>query len=281
MVFITSTAVGSEILRQQALTKEIGEAQNKVSSGKKLAQPSDDPQDWIQISTIGRQQQLTSAWQSNLKFAMSRSDQATSSLTDINNLMNRVTELLVTGTSTNSNTPGAEAVAQELTGIRDTIKSVLNQTDYQGRPTFDDAKSVGIPVGQGLTVEAVGTRQSVEQGIVTPTGTKTIYDVLDAAITAVRNGDKAGKANSLTEARAALDHIIVAQSQQGVRAQRLDNEQNRVDAQDTNLTIRRSALEDTDLTEVLANLQAKLVTLQAAQTTFAKVSQQTLFNIIS
>jgi flagellar hook-associated protein 3 FlgL len=278
MVFITSQSVNSEIQRQQSLSQEIATLQLQVSSGKKFTVPSDNPQDWLQISSIGRQQSIASAWDSNLKFAQSRAAQASSSLSDVNNLMSRVTELLVTSTSANS--PGAEAVATELEGIKSTIAAILSQTDYQGTPTFDDDTSIAIPIGHGLAVDAVATRQSVEEGVSTAAGAKTLYEILDDAIVAVRAGDQAAQNVSLTEARAALDHVIVAQSKQGVRSQRLDNESSRL--LDTNLQLseRRSGLEDADITEVIAKLQAKLVTLQAAQTVYAKINQQSLFSLI-
>jgi flagellar hook-associated protein 3 FlgL len=278
MVFITSQSVNSEIQRQQSLSQEIAQLQLQVSSGKKFNAPSDNPQDWLQISSIGRQQSIASAWDSNLKFAQSRAAQASSSLSDVNNLMTRVTELLVTSTSTSANSPGAEAVATELEGIK--IAAILNQSDYQGTPTFDDDTSIAIPIGHGLAVDAVATRQSVEEGVSTAGGPKTLYEILDDAIVAVRAGDQAAQNVSLTEARAALDHVIVAQSKQGVRSQRLDNESSRL--LDTNLQLseRRSGLEDADITEVIAKLQAKLVTLQAAQTVYAKINQQSLFSLI-
>ena len=280
MVFITSQSVNSEILRQQNLSRDIATFQLQVSSGKKFDAPSDNPQDWLQISTIGRQQSLTAAWEDNLKFAQSRAAQASSGLGDVNNLMSRVTELLVTSTSTSPNSPGTEAIAVELEGIRDSIAAILTQTDYQGTPTFDDGTSVAIPIGKGMAVDAVATRQSVEEGISTASGPKTIYEVLDGAIAAVRSGDNAARNASLTEARSALDHVIVAQSKQGVRTQRLDDESSRILDANLQLAERRSGLEDADLTEVIAKLQAKLVTLQAAQTVYAKINQQSLFTLI-
>lgn len=281
MVFITSQSVNSEILRQQSLGKEIARLQTQISSSKKFIAPSDNPQDWLQISAIGRKQALADSWRSNITFAQSRAEQAASSLGDINNLMTRVTELLVTSTSTSANSPGAVAVAQELTGIRATINSILGQRDYQGTPTFDDSRPVGIPVGPGLTVDAVGTRQSVEEGIVTAAGTKNIYEILDAAVAAVQGGDRTAQGVSLTETRAALDHVIIAQSQQGVRSQRLEDETDRLTDATLQLAVRRSNLEDTDLTEAIAKVQAKLTTLQAAQVAFSRINQQSLFSLIS
>jgi flagellar hook-associated protein 3 FlgL len=278
MVFITNQSVNTEILRQQKLAVDIANYQQQISTGKKFTQPSDNPQDWIQISLVGRQQSLTNAWKDNLTFAQSRATQASSSLTDVNNLMTEVTEQLIIAKGQEPNSPGAEAVALQLEGIKATITSILKQTDYQGTPTFDDKAAITIPIAQGLSVEAVGTRQSIEEGIPTANGPKTIYEVLDAAIAAVRTG--VGISDSLTDARTSLDHVIVEQSRQGVRSQRLDQEVQRIQSANLQLTERRSGLEDTDLTEVIARVQAKLVSLQAAQAAFAKINQQSLFSLL-
>ncbi|MET0364188.1 MAG: flagellin, partial [Sphingobium sp.] len=39
-------------------------------------------------------------------------------------------------------------------------------------------------------------------------------------------------------------------------------------------------LEDTDLTEAVTKVQAKLTTLQAAQAVFSKINQQSLFDLL-
>lgn len=283
MVFITNQSVNAEIQRQQGIAVTIATYQQQISTGVKFQKPSDNPQDWIQISQVGRQQSLNAAWQDNLTYAQSRAAQAASSLTDVNNLMLKVTELLVQSTSQAADSPGSKAVVQELTGIKETIHTILNQTDYQGTPTFDDGSANLVPIGKGLNVESVGTRQSIESGVTTAAGTKSLYDILDDAIAAVQVPDdtrstKVGTA--LDQARAGLDHVIVAGTSQGVRSQRLDNEVSRLDDAKLNLTERRSNLEDTDLTEVIAKVQAKLTTLQAAQAAFAKINQQSLFSLL-
>ena len=277
MVFITTQSLNAEILRMQRMAKDIATEQTKISTGLKLNQPSDNPQDWVQISLLGKQQALNSTWQSNLDFAVSRATKATSNLNDVNNLMLQVTDLLVTATSTAAASPGREAVAAQLEGIRATINDLLNQTDYQGQPVFDDTNTVNVPLGRGLAVEVVPTRQSIAENVI---GTRSLDQVLADAIAAVRSGTDEDRGQALDDARKALDHVIVAQSVQGVRAQRLEDIDNRLTDSALALTERRSTLEDTDLTETIAKLQNKLTTLEAAQAAFARISQQSLFDLL-
>jgi len=277
MVFITTQSLNAEILRQQRMAQDIANEQAKISTGYKINQPSDNPQDWIQISLLGKQQSMNAAWQSNLDFAVSRAAKGTSNLNDINNLMTRVTDLLVSATSTTPASPGREAIAIELENIRATINDLLNQTDYQGQPVFDDATTINVPVGAGLSVEAVPTRQSISDNAV---GTRSLDEVLGDAIAAIRTGTDDDRGQALDDARVALDHVIVAQSVQGVRAQRLEDIDNRLTDSALALTERRSTLEDTDLTETITKLQSKLTTLEAAQAAFARISQTSLFDFL-
>ncbi|HEX7822577.1 MAG TPA: flagellin [Sphingobium sp.] len=280
MVFITNQSINAEIKRQQKLAYDIAGYQQQISTGVKFDKPSDNPQDWIQISNIGKQQSLAGAWKDNLGYAESRSAQAATSLDDVSNLMTDVTNKLIGATAQGANTPGSEAIALTLEGVRASIYTILHQTDYQGTPTFDDGVSTTIPVGKGVAYEAVGTRQGIESGIVTQSGPKSIYDILDAAIAAVRSGDSTGISKGLEETKAALDHVIVEGTRQGVRAVRLENETDRLSTANLQLTERRSNLEDTDLTEVITRVQSKLVSLQAAQAAFAKINQQSLFDLL-
>lgn len=277
MVFITSQSLNAEILRQQNLARDIATEQTKISTGKKINQPADDPQAWVQISQIGRQQSINDAWTSNATFANSRAQAAATSLGDVNSLMSKVTELLVQSTSTSQDSPGREAVAQSIEGIKQSIHDLLYQTDYQGSPVFDDTHTVNIPVGAGLAVDAVATRQSVTDNVA---GTQSLDDVLQAAIDAVRSGDSTALKTSLTDSRAALDHVIVAQSIQGVRQQRIDDITQRLTNKKLDLTERRSGLEDTDVGEVITKLQSKLTTLEASQAAFARIGRQSLFDLL-
>lgn len=276
MVFITTQSVSAEILRQQRMAQEIAGEQAKISTGKKINQASDNPHDWVQISQIGRRQSINAAWQGNLTFAESRATQASTNLSEINNLMTRVTELVVASTSTADGSPGREAVAKELEGIRSTISDLLNQTDYQGTPVFDHPNAVMIPLSAGLVAEAVPTRAGISENAV---GTRSIDQVLQDTIAAVRTGTADDRSAALQDARTALDHVIVQQSIQGVRSQRLEDIGDRLKTSSLALKERRSILEDTDVTETITKLQSKLLTLEASQLAFARISKKSLFDL--
>jgi len=277
MVFITTQSLNAEILRQQRMAQEIAGEQAKISTGRKINQASDNPHDWVQISQIGQRQSINAAWQGNLTFAESRAAQASTNLNEINNLMTRMTELIVTSTSASNGSTGRDAVAKELEGIRTAINDLLNQTDYQGTPVFDHPNAVMIPLGAGLIVDAVPTRASIAENAV---GTRSLDQVLEDSINAIRTGTDDDRAAALDDARAALDHVIVAQSVQGVRSQRLEDIGDRLANVSLALTERRSILEDTDIAETITRLQSKLLTLEASQLAYARIGKQSLFDLL-
>lgn len=281
MVAITAQTMADEIARQQRLSRSITDLQQSVSSGRKLTSPSQDPQAWVQVSEIGRTQAQQAAWQSNVNYGVSRDKKAQSNLEEMNTLLSRVRESLVTAGSTGLDPAGQAAVVADLQGIRASISDLVNEKDYQGIPVFDDTVSTQIPVARGVNLDVVGTRQSVSEGINLGSGPLvTLDDILAQAIAAVQSGVAANMASALTSAEKGLDHVILAQSVQGIRSDRLDAASNSLTDVDLTLSERRSKLEDTDLTSAIATIQASLLSLEAAQSAFARINRQSLFDLI-
>lgn len=281
MVAITAQTMADEIRRQHKLSTAITDLQASISSGTSLTKSSQDPQAWVQISEIGRAQAQQSAWATNVAYAQSRSAKADTNLSDMSTLLTRAHELMVSASSSTLDDANRAAIAAELQGIRTSINDLVTEKDYLGVSVFDQGASTMIPVGKNYSVEAVPTQESLSQGI-DVNGTATSLDqILSDAITAVTSTNSADRDASLTALEAAGDHITLARTLQGVRGDRLDKASSRIDSVSLDLTERRSTLEDTDLTSAIATLQSKMVSLQAAQATYAKINQTTLFDLIS
>ncbi|MES1986266.1 MAG: flagellin [Pseudomonadota bacterium] len=280
MVAITAQTLADEIRRQKALSQSIMADQTAVSSGTRLTKASQDPLAWVQVSDLARQQSQQAAWSHNVSYAQSRSAKASSNLEELYNLFNRGQELMVTATTASTNDSGRAAITAELSNIRIVANELINETDFQGTPVFDVGTSTAIPVSRGINLQVVGTREQVSTGINVGGTVMSIDDILANAIAAVSTGTDAERSAALDGLRKGLDHVINQQTSQGVRGDRLDTAKDRLVEVNLTLSERRSVLEDTDLTETLASVQSKLTTLQAAQAVFAKINQQTLFDLI-
>jgi flagellar hook-associated protein 3 FlgL len=280
MVGITNKIMLAEMRRQQKLSQSIVDGQTAISTGITLNKPSDNALAWVQVSDIGRAQAQQAAWQANVSYGTTRAATAESNLSEINSLLTRAQELVTSARNGSLNDTSRAAIVEELGTIRTTIDEMLNQTDYQGTPVFDDGQSTLVPVSRGLNLAVVGTRQEVSEGIDVNGAPMSINDVLSASISAIQSGVDADIATSLDGVKAAQAHITVEQAKQGVRSDRLEVIGDRLTDVDIDLTERRADLESTDLQQVISRLQSQLLQLEAAQSAYARINQKTLFDLI-
>ncbi|MBA38182.1 MAG: flagellin [Sphingobium sp.] len=280
MVGITNKIMLAEMRRQQKLSQSIVDGQTAISTGITLNKPSDNALAWVQVSDIGRAQAQQAAWQANVSYGTTRAATAESNLSEINSLLTRAQELVTSARNGSLNDTSRAAIVEELGTIRTTIDEMLNQTDYQGTPVFDDGQSTLVPVSRGLNLAVVGTRQEVSEGIDVNGAPMSINDVLSASMSAIQSGVDADIATSLDGVKAAQAHITVEQAKQGVRSDRLEVIGDRLTDVDIDLTERRADLESTDLQQVISRLQSQLLQLEAAQSAYARINQKTLFDII-
>lgn len=280
MVGITNKTLLAEIRRQQQLSQGIVDGQTAISTGKTLTKPSDNALAWVQVSDIGRAQAQQAAWQSNVSTGTTRAANAESNLGEMNTLLTRAQELMTAARNGSLNDASKTAIIEEMKTIRTTIDALLNQKDYNGVPTFDDGQSVLVPVSRGLNLAVVGTRQEVSEGIDVNGTPMTLDDILGQSITALQSGTDTDVIAALDAIKAGQNHVVLEQTKQGVRSDRLDVIGTRLTDIDIDLKERRADLESTDLTEVISSVSAKLLQLNAAQSAFARINQQTLFDLI-
>jgi flagellar hook-associated protein 3 FlgL len=280
MVAITTKTLFAEIRRQQQLSKSIAEGQTAISTGITLNKASDNALAWVQVSDVGRAQAQQAAWQTNVSYGTTRAGNAEANLSEINNLLIRAQELVTSARNGSLNDTSRAAIVEEMSTIRTTVGELLNQTDYQGVSVFDDKQSVLVPVSRGLNLAVVGTKQEVSEGIDVNGTDMSLDDILAQSISAIESGDDSTIAISLEGVQAAQSHITVEQAKQGVRSDRLETIGNRLTVVDTDLTERRADLESTNLADVISRVQSQLLQLEAAQTTYARINQQSLFDLI-
>jgi flagellar hook-associated protein 3 FlgL len=281
MVGITNKIMLAEVRRQQKLSQDLVDGQTAISTGITLNKPSDNALAWVQVSDIGRAQAQQAAWQTNISYGTTRSGNAEANLSEIDSLLTRAQELVTSARNGSLNDNSRAAIVEEMTTIRATIDELLNQKDYQGVSVFDDGQSILVPVSKGLNLAVVGTRQDVSEGIDVNGTPMSIDDILAQSIAAVQAGDDAAIATSLNGVKTAQGHITVEQARQGVRSDRLEVVGTRLTDIGLDLSERRASLESTDLQDVIARVKAQLLQLDAAQATFARINQQTLFDLIS
>ncbi len=118
------------------LNEEIQSIQNKISSGKNITQPSDDPVGAVELSGLSQVKERFTQYSDNAINAINRLNIADSSLIGVSNLMIRASELALQGATDTLGAVDKESLAIELDQIKEEMFSIANAVDSSGAYIF-------------------------------------------------------------------------------------------------------------------------------------------------
>jgi flagellar hook-associated protein 3 FlgL len=283
MISGTRYRLTMEINRQSAIARDIERAQVEISTEKRIQAPSDDPVGAARVSDIARSQANEGRWKQNLDFAFTLSARADTALGATAGAIDRANELMVAAANGTLSAQNRATIALELRSIVEELVTLKNSKDPRGDPLFPTGNVLRIPVGDGITIAAASTSDAVFSAT-TAGGPRDLAAIVAAAADAIEEPDPTLRAaavgTSLDELRAAADHVSAARGDQGARGNRIDQLLESLASSGLQLSEERGAIEATNMVEVVARLQARQLTLQAAQAVFARINQSTLFDIL-
>lgn len=299
---VTNSSITSMTLANlQASLQRGATLQQQLSSGKRINTASDDPSGTVDALSlqgeIDRNNQYSrnasdgDAWLSTLDTTMS----------SVNSLLGRARDLVVQASSTGtSDAASNQAVATEMTQLRSELVSLAN-TQYNGRPVFGGttAGSAAFAVGTTATVGGqpdisyVGDSGSVQRRISDGTtvrvdssgtatfgsGSSSVFNVLATVIDHLQNNPSA-LPSDLDAIDAAAGAVRTAQTDVGVRQQRIEDGSTQVTNRVQDLTTRLTDVEDIDMPSTIVALQSQQVAYQAALGATAKVVQPSLLDFL-
>lgn len=279
--------------------------QDQISTGKRISKPSDDALAYRQLAQFSVASADDKAFGANITLAQSILNQADSTLGNVTTQLQRAQELVVQGSNGTLSDADRKVIAEQLRGVIDDLVGLANTQDGRGVPLFAaatgdtaitrDAAGVvsftgtgnppSIPVGTGDSVQPSESAEKVFGGITTANGTTDIFAVLSSFATALEtpgaaatNGASGAALDGIT---GALDNVSAARSSVGARGARLELEQSRLTDAATARETSRSALEDTNITDAVVQLQRTSTILQTTQQSLARLSQLSLFNFLN
>lgn len=284
MISGTRARLSAEIARQSRLAQDIARGQADISSGKRLQAASDDPAASARVADIRRTQANQAVWSANIAAASSVAAQVDGVLAGVGTAFDRARELMLAASNDALNDSDRAAIATELRGIADDIVSFAAEKDSRGYPVFPATDALLIPIGPGVRVAATVSFADGFQNVQTISGPMGLEQIVRAAADAVEIADKAARTTATATALAAVeaggDHVAAQRGEQGVRAARIDSVRERLAASGLLLEEERGGLEGTDLTATIARINAKQLSLEAAQATFARLNRSTLFDLL-
>jgi flagellar hook-associated protein 3 FlgL len=279
------------------LTAEADRTQIQIATGKKLLAPSDDPGAYLRLQGISRQSADDGVYAANIGMAQGLLAQTDTTLESVEAQLTRALELATQASNGTLSDANRAAIGKEIESIRDTLFALANTKDVRGQPLFGGAtgdvayvrnpdgsiafagtgEPSAIPIGEGVEIQGTVTGNRAFAA-----GGSDMFAVLgDFAAALAAGGDvKAAGNAALTGIKGSLESVTLARASAGARAARLELDTDRLTAASEAREDVRSALEDTDITTAVTELQKTLTILQATQASFSKLSGLSLFDYL-
>jgi len=283
------------------IQNDLAKSQAQISTQKQVLNPSDAPDQATAItrlkSMIGKQD----SYAKTLETVQARLETESTTLSNAGDLLIRMKELTIQANNATNSGSGRTLIATEMRGLREQLLSLANSTDATGSYLFSGSKvhtqpfatSAGTVSYQGDQAHisvAVGdqrtllTNRSGTEAFVsvvrTSDGTATgvgFFQTIDDLITGVAAGDGTAMQRGLAEMDTLHQGVVVAQANGGTTMQSVQQQTSVLDAIKLTLQLSLSSLEDLDMAKAITLMQKQLLSLEAAQSSFAKMSQLSLF----
>ncbi len=152
-----------------ARQSELASQQEKLTSGKNVNRPSDDPTGASQAERAMTRITRVATEQRALDVQRNAVSMAESTLGEATNLAQSVRELVISAGNGGYSATDRATLAQQMTGLRDQLFTLANRTDTNGIPLFGGLGSASAPFTDattGVTFNGIaGQRASTEVSV--------------------------------------------------------------------------------------------------------------------
>jgi flagellar hook-associated protein 3 FlgL len=153
---------------------------NELSSGRTILEPSDNPYGASQVIDLQSQLEGLSSYESEAQSGISWERTASSAMTNMGEITQRVRELLVQGANGTYNESDLETMALQVEQLTQSLKQDAN-TQYAGEYVFSGTEGSTAPYEQGENDEFKGNTESVTH-VVGPGASVTITTNISALL---------------------------------------------------------------------------------------------------
>jgi flagellar hook-associated protein 3 FlgL len=162
---ITNSMISRSLLSDlNNVADRLARTQQKLSSGKELTRPSDDPFAVSRALALRGALEATRQYQRNVAEAGAWEDVTEQALSRVTDSVQRARELLVQGASDSSGPEAREAMAAEIEALIDSVKQEANAT-YGGRYVFSGTETGTRPYTLGAVDAYAGNAAAVAREI--------------------------------------------------------------------------------------------------------------------
>jgi flagellar hook-associated protein 3 FlgL len=305
MKISTSQLFDNSVNQMNRQQSKIAEMQAKLASGKQIVKPSDDSEKSAVIQRLQTAIDRQSVYERSLDTAENRLASEESALMSSERILQRIRQLAVQSNTDTLSVDDKEILANEITSLREELLSLANTQDANGNYVFAgsnvqtkafDVNADGDIIYQGdktqtsvdisdqrrLVLNRAGDEVFASVGRVVDGDTQDIsfFKVIDDFAQALAKDDEDALNLGLEEISSITEGMGASIADLGARISTVSNQ--REILEDTNLRYQDllSNAQDLDYATAVTKLSAELLSLEAAQASFAKISQLSLFNYI-
>jgi flagellar hook-associated protein 3 FlgL len=292
MAMRVTTRMMSElgVSRMNERLAQLERSQRSLSTGRRIHVASDDVSGMS--AALSARAGIAEAQQAqrNAADGLSWIQAAETRLTSATDQLQRANQLVLEANNSTTGQSGLDAIASELSAIRDSLLSVANSR-HQGRFVFG-GYSPNTPVedpgsGWAYVGDDGAVRRRVGEGdtvVVNVTADDVfgfadgddVFSMLDGVIADLTAGDRSGLGTAIASVQTALDRVLQGRGVLGAAANRIELAEVRARADELDLKTQLSSVEDTDMAEAIMELQIQEVSYQAAQSALARAIQPSL-----
>jgi flagellar hook-associated protein 3 FlgL len=280
--------------------------QAKLATGKSLVKPSDDAEKATLIQRLNSAMQRQDVYELSLNRADSRLRMEETTLSSAQSMLQRIRELAIQGSNGGLSTADRTIIANEVSNLRDALFSLANTEDESGNfifagtavaaPAFSkdedgvitysgDQNQTSVDISEHRQVELNRAGDAVFSSVLRTNNDGDIsnigfFKVISDFADALESGNEVTLSQGLSEVSILTDEMALSIADVGSRMSTVDTQRDIL--ADTKLRYQEllSNAEDLDYATAVTKLSAQMLSLEAAQASFAKISQLNLFNYL-
>ena len=285
----------------------LSKTQEQLSTGLQIVKPSDAPDKAALVTRLESELSRQTGYQNTLKAVNVRLTSEETALKNTSDVLYRIKELAVQAANDTLGPQDRQSVALELSTLRDQVLSLANSQDSNGNYLFSGSKAsqpafsqdakghvsyqgdqarmkVNVGDNRRLNLNMPGSDAFVRVVRDDGKGNKSAVDffqALDDLVAAVKSSNHVAIQRGVSEVDGLQNGISEGLGQIGADLNVVDMQNNVLDQVILRLKTTRSDVEDLDYTTAITKMNKDQLALEAAQSSFAKISQLSLFKYMN
>ena len=302
MKISTSYLFDSATSRMSTLQNKLANTQAQLAESKQVLSPSDAPDQAAAIQRLQGEIDRQNSHQNLLKNALSRYQAEEAAMSSASDILIRLKELSLQASNDTLNSNDRNSIAVEMSALRDQLFSLGNTRDDNGNYLFSgtrvnaaaftrnsndqvlyqgDQTLTRIPAGVERTVQFTRSGSDVFQRVVRPDGESlSFFDALKEVIQATLDGDSEAMRQGTDDLTKMHSAMSLAQAQNGSDQNTVESQLNVLEQNSLRLKSTLSDIQDLDYAEAVTRMNKEMMAMQAAMSSFAKISGLSLFDYI-